>query len=250
MSHVALDLGDHHDVELVADLADKPRHVVEKPRGVQRIDARPEAGRAEVRRLRHRDQAVARGGLGFDRDRVLEIAEHDVDLPSQLAGLGAHLFDVRRHEMDHALEPRRQFPVRTRRADRQRLEDLARGFHERALAQTPDLRDFTREPASERNRVDASNRVTAPLRSPHSSIIRAIDVCLASAAAVRRAISSRWRRINGSVPASPNSVGKRRQLPADLLEDRNLALRPGEVVAQPVQCASQVPHRPTSRSDD
>ena len=38
---VALDLGDHHDVELVADLADEPRHVVEKPGRVQRVDARP-----------------------------------------------------------------------------------------------------------------------------------------------------------------------------------------------------------------
>ena len=38
---VALDLGDHHHVELVADLADEPRHVVDEPRGIQRIDARP-----------------------------------------------------------------------------------------------------------------------------------------------------------------------------------------------------------------
>ncbi len=28
---VPLDLGDHHDVKLVADLADEPRHVVEEP---------------------------------------------------------------------------------------------------------------------------------------------------------------------------------------------------------------------------
>ena len=38
---VALDLGDHHHVELVADLADEPRHVVEEPGRIQRIDARP-----------------------------------------------------------------------------------------------------------------------------------------------------------------------------------------------------------------
>ena len=37
----ALDLGNHHDVELVADLADDARQVVEKPRRIQRIDAHP-----------------------------------------------------------------------------------------------------------------------------------------------------------------------------------------------------------------
>ena len=35
---------------------------------------------AEIGRLRHRDQALARRLLGFDRNGVLEIAEHDVDL--------------------------------------------------------------------------------------------------------------------------------------------------------------------------
>ena len=39
--------------------------------------------------LRHRDEALARGLLGVGRDRVLEIAEHDVDLPDQLGNLGA-----------------------------------------------------------------------------------------------------------------------------------------------------------------
>ena len=37
----ALDLWQHDDVELVADLADEPRHVVEEPRRVERIDSHP-----------------------------------------------------------------------------------------------------------------------------------------------------------------------------------------------------------------
>ena len=41
---VPFDLGDHHDVELVADFADERGHVVEEPGRVQRIDARPQAG--------------------------------------------------------------------------------------------------------------------------------------------------------------------------------------------------------------
>ena len=147
---VALDLGDHDDVELVADLADKPRHVVEKPGRVQRIDAHPQARRAEIGRLRHGDQPIARGDLGFNGDRVLEIAEHDIDLARELARFRPHLLVVRRHEMDHALEPRRQLEKRTRRADRERLEIFARGFHERrpwmwgfeshrAISQAPQL---------------------------------------------------------------------------------------------------------------
>ena len=66
--------------------------------------------------------------LGLDRDRVLEIAEHHVDLAGELADLGAHLLVMRRHEMDHALEPRGQLGERARRADRQRLEKFARSF--------------------------------------------------------------------------------------------------------------------------
>ena len=65
----------------------------------------------------------------FDRNRILQIAEHDVDLPSEFARLGPQLFNVRRHEMNHALEPGRQFEQRTRRADGERVEDFARGFH-------------------------------------------------------------------------------------------------------------------------
>ena len=90
------------------------------------------AGRAEVGRLRHRDQAVSGRLLRFDRNRVLEIAEHDVDLADELGRLRAHLFVVRRHEMDHALEPRGKLEERARRPDRQRIEISARGFHRSA----------------------------------------------------------------------------------------------------------------------
>jgi hypothetical protein len=38
--------------------------------------------------------------------------------------------------MDHALQPRRQFDERARRADRQRLEKLAWGSHRKILEQT------------------------------------------------------------------------------------------------------------------
>ena len=69
------------------------------------------------------------GVLGIGRDRVLEISENDVDLVDELRDLGPHLFDVRRHEMDHALEPDRQLAHRSRRTDRQRLEKIAWKLH-------------------------------------------------------------------------------------------------------------------------
>ena len=43
--------------------------------------------------------------------------------------LGADLLHMRRHEVDHALEPHRQLLVRRGRADRERLEEGAGEFH-------------------------------------------------------------------------------------------------------------------------
>jgi hypothetical protein len=113
----AFDLRQHDDVEFGPDRAHDLNDVIERPGGVQRIDARPQARRAEFRRPRHLDETRARRRLGVDRDRVFKIAEHHVDLPDEVRHLRAHLLDVRRHEMDHALEPHRQFAQRVRRAD-------------------------------------------------------------------------------------------------------------------------------------
>ena len=67
------------------------------------------SGRAEIDRLGHLDHAGARGLLGVGRDRVFEIAEDDIDLRA-ISGTLARTFSMmRRHEMDHALEPHRQF---------------------------------------------------------------------------------------------------------------------------------------------
>ncbi len=125
----ALDLGQHDDVELAADGGDDLDHVVERPGRVERVDAGPQTGRAEVVRLGHRDEARARRLFGIGRDGVFEIAEHDIDLRDQLRHLGAQLLDLRRHEMDHAFELHRQFAQRGGRADRERLEEIARKLH-------------------------------------------------------------------------------------------------------------------------
>ena len=77
----ALDLRDHDHLELVADLGDEREEVVEHPRALERVDPGPQRGVAEVGLLRDLDEAVARGLLAVDRDRVLEVAEQDVGLP-------------------------------------------------------------------------------------------------------------------------------------------------------------------------
>jgi hypothetical protein len=104
-----VDLGQHDDVELVADRGDQFGDVVQHPWRVQRIDARPEPGRAEIGGLGHRNEAIARRLFGIGGDRVLEVAEHHVDLAGKLRHLGGDLLDVRGDEMDHALEAHRQF---------------------------------------------------------------------------------------------------------------------------------------------
>ena len=139
MSHGPSTLGSMMTSSLCPDGADDLDHVVERPGRIERVDARPQAGRAEVVRLRHLDEARARRLLGVGRDRILEIAEHHVDLSDQLRHLRAQLLDLRRHEMDHALELDRQLAQRRRRADRERLEEIARELHPVGLGLTSSL---------------------------------------------------------------------------------------------------------------
>ncbi len=124
----AFDLGQHDDVELVADGADDFGHIVEQPGRIQAIHARPQARRAVVMGEAHFNKALAGRFLGVGGNGVFEIAEDDIGLGDGLADLGADLFQMRRHEMDHPLDPHRQFPVRGWRADRQRLKKFSRAF--------------------------------------------------------------------------------------------------------------------------
>ena len=68
--------------------------VVERPGRVQAVDARPQAGLAEIGRLGHVDEAAAGGLLGVGRDGVFEIAEHHVDLGGDVAGTLARIFST------------------------------------------------------------------------------------------------------------------------------------------------------------
>ena len=74
-----LDLGDHHHVELVADLGDGGDDVVEHPRRVERVDARPELRVGVVPRLADLDEPGAGVLLLRRRDGVLEVGQQHVD---------------------------------------------------------------------------------------------------------------------------------------------------------------------------
>src|SRR5215470_2511093 len=128
----ALHLGQHDDVELVADGGNDLDDIIERPGRIERIDPGPKSGYAVVVRLTHLDEAAPRRLFGVDRNGVLQIAEHDVDLADKVWNFLAQLFEVRRHEMDHALKPYRQIVQRNGRPDGKRLEELTGQFHERS----------------------------------------------------------------------------------------------------------------------
>ena len=108
--------------ELVADLGDELRDVVEHPRRLERVDADPERGVAEVDVAADRDEALARGLLALDRHGVLEVAEEDVDLLGDVGRLGDHLLVGEVEEMDHPRRRHGDLAERIGGAHRERLQ--------------------------------------------------------------------------------------------------------------------------------
>jgi len=86
------------------------------PGRLSAIDARHRPVAPNSLALAMVDENGARHLLGVGGDGVSEIAEHDVDLRDQLRHLGAQLLEMRRHEMDHALELDRELGERSGRA--------------------------------------------------------------------------------------------------------------------------------------
>ena len=98
----ALHLGHHDDVEPVADLGDQGREVVERPRGVERVDPRPELGvLAEVGAAGDVDQPGPGGLLAVGPHGVLEVAEQHVDGADHRRDLRRHPLVARVEEVDH-----------------------------------------------------------------------------------------------------------------------------------------------------
>ena len=79
---------------------DQRAQVVEAPRAVEAVDARPERRVPEVDLPADPHQAVARGDLPVGGDGVLEVAEQDVGLLRQVGHLRRHLLVRRVEEVD------------------------------------------------------------------------------------------------------------------------------------------------------
>ena len=134
-----LDLRDHHDVELVADRLDDLREVVEHPRRLERVHARPQLRLAELDLPADPDQALARGLLAVDRDRVLEVAEQDVGLGRDVGRLGDHLLVREVEEVDHPPGPDGDLAERFGGADGERCEEGTGAAHGRRIVESPGL---------------------------------------------------------------------------------------------------------------
>src|SRR5205823_5555829 len=133
----SLHLRNHDHLELVADLGDEMHEVVQDPWTVEAVDTRPEGGVAEVRLLCDPDEAIARCHFPVGRDRVLEVAEQNVARPRHVRHLRGHLLVARVEEVDHPRGLDGDLSEWSRRADRQRLEEVARVSHRSGRYKTP-----------------------------------------------------------------------------------------------------------------
>ena len=125
----AFDLGDHDDVDLVADLGDDLGEIVEDPGGLERVDPRPQLSVAELHLAPDPEQAFARGDLPVDGDGILEVAEQDVDRRGDVRHLGDHLLVGEVEKVNHPRGPERDVAHRLRGADGQRVEEGSRVAH-------------------------------------------------------------------------------------------------------------------------
>ena len=147
------DLGDHHDLEPVADLAHDPGQVVQHPWRLERVDAGPQRGLAQIHLPADPDQPLARGLLAVDRHRVLEVAEQDVGLGRDVGGLGHHLLVGEVEEVDHPRRLEGDLGQRIGRPDGLGLEEVARIAHEAA-----------ERTAADSGQVPGRSGVGAPMR--------------------------------------------------------------------------------------
>ncbi len=120
----SLDLGDHDDVEFVADLDDEVGEIIEDPRRVEAVDSGPQLSATEVCRLADLDQTGPGRILVVGTDGVFQVAEENVDLGGNVGHLRSHLFVGWIEEMDHPRRREGDLPQRLRGPDGQRFEKV------------------------------------------------------------------------------------------------------------------------------
>ena len=168
MSQDPSDLRHHDDVELVADLSDQTSQVVQTPRRIETVDARPQLTRTEVGFLRDLYQSLTRVDLLVRRDRVLEVAQQHVHLRSDIGHLRRHLRIARVEEVNHPRRSERNLARRLRRTESERLEEILWASHDLlpvAVSRCCRSRSTTASPLVDR-RV---NRRASPVVGPDPS---------------------------------------------------------------------------------
>jgi hypothetical protein len=121
----ALDLGDHDDVEPVADLGHRRGEVVERPRRVEAVHPGPQLGAAPPIPRPPGVEQPGPGGLLVVRPHpVLEVGQQDVDLRGHVRHLGHHLLVGGREEVDHPRRREGDLPHRVGRPDRKGTEEV------------------------------------------------------------------------------------------------------------------------------
>ena len=130
----AFDLRDHDHVELVADLADDGRQVVEEPGAVEAVHPRPELGRPKsVSRaiFTSPSRAATLFSTSIASSRFASRMSH---LLGDLRHLRRHARIARVEEVDHPRGAEGNLAQRLGRADAERLGEVSRVAHGRAPA--------------------------------------------------------------------------------------------------------------------
>ena len=125
----ALDLGDHHHVELVTDLAHQGGDVLEHPGRLEAVDPGPQLRLAQLHLLADAHEALTRRLLAVDRHGVLEVAQQDVDRRRDVGHLGHHLLVGEIEEVDHPGGLERYFQHRRRSTDGERFSEVTGVSH-------------------------------------------------------------------------------------------------------------------------
>ena len=108
---------------------DERREVVEHPRRLERVHARPQRAVAEVGLAPDPDETLARRDLAVDRHGVLEVAEQHVAPRREVGQLRRHLLVAGVEEVDHPRRLERDLEDRLGGADGERLGEVAGVSH-------------------------------------------------------------------------------------------------------------------------
>ena len=113
-----LNFWQHDNVDFVAHLGHDACDVVEEPRAIEAIDTRPQLGITKVIVTCYVDKAITCRFFVFDCDRVLKVAQQDINFFCDARGLLHHARITGIKEMNHARGPNRYVSQWRRRTKR------------------------------------------------------------------------------------------------------------------------------------